>query len=67
MRRSSLTPKEVQALKQNIYRDTQSLYSKASQAPIKGRAKQSIARSAKESLELIHPEIKNLNNENRRS
>jgi hypothetical protein len=59
--RKEFTPAEVQKLKQNIYKETESLYSKASQKPIKGEAKQAIAKAAKESLEDLFPEIKNLN------
>lgn len=59
--RDFLTPVEVQKLKQNIYKETQSLYAKTTQAPIKGRAKQAVARAAKQALENIFPEIKHLN------
>jgi len=60
-RPGTLTPTEVQKLKQRLYKETESLYDKSTQKPIKGEAKQAIARSAKESLEKIFPEIKELN------
>ena len=56
-----LTPKEVQRIKQNIYFQNESLYSKTSAKPASTNAQAAIARSAKESLEEIFPEIKLLN------
>lgn len=59
--REALTPMDVQKLKKNLYKETETLYSKTTQKPIKGETKQIIAKAAKESLEKIFPEIKNLN------
>lgn len=61
LKRGRLTPTEVQELKQSIYREDETLYSKITQKPIKGKTKMAIARAAKSSLENIFPEIKELN------
>jgi hypothetical protein len=61
VKKGFLSPGEAQKLKQNIYKETESLYSKATQRPIKGKTKQAVAKAAKESLEKLFPEIKQLN------
>lgn len=59
--RKSLTPNEAQKLKQVIYRETESYYSNFKNSPASVKMQQSIAKSAKEAIEDILPEIKNLN------
>ena len=59
--KKELLPSEIQTLKKNIYQETENFYSKMMDRPFKIKAKQLIARNAKESLEKIFPEIKQLN------
>ena len=59
--RKVLTPNEAQALKQGIYRQTETYYSKTTENPVSIQAQQAIARAAKESLEKLVPELKQLN------
>jgi hypothetical protein len=59
--RNSLTIKQAQALKQRIYRETQSYFSKSTESPASVKAQHAIAKAAKESIEDIFPEIKQLN------
>lgn len=59
--RAALTPIEAQKLKQSIYRDLETYYSSLREAPIAVKAQKSIAKAAKESLEELIPEIKQLN------
>jgi hypothetical protein len=56
-----LTPAEAQELKKAIYKETESYYSKVANNPARIDAKQAIAKAAKESIEDIFPEIKQLN------
>lgn len=58
--RGELTAKQAQKLKQNIYRDLNTQYGKAS-VPASAQAQKAVARAAKEQIELVHPEIKSLN------
>jgi len=55
------TPAEIQKMKQKIYRNLQSYYEKVKNSPIKVQANMKIAKNAKEALEDIFPEIKQLN------
>lgn len=59
--RTYLSPKQSQTLKQNIYHELDSWYSKTTERPVKVKAKMSVARAAKESIETIFPEVKQLN------
>lgn len=61
IKRGRLSPKEVQQLKQTVYKDLKGAYEsmKSSNANIK--AQKAVARSAKEYLESLLPEIKQLN------
>lgn len=59
--KKDLTPQEAQKLKQRIYKETESFYSSVKESPAKIEAKQAVARAAKEGLEDIFPEIKQLN------
>lgn len=59
--KKDLTPAEAQALKQAIYEETENFYSKVKNSPARIEAKQAVARSAKQNLEKLFPEIKNLN------
>lgn len=64
MRESSpkiLTPQQAQKLKQNIYNRLESFYSKNADAPARAEAQMAVAQAAKESLEELFPEIKQLN------
>lgn len=54
-------PKDVQQIKQNLYAQTASSFEKFGHKPIQTAIKQNVARAAKESLEEILPELKNLN------
>lgn len=56
-----LTPIEVQRIKQNIYKETSKYYAGRLNEKAGIKISQSIARSAKESLENLFPEIKGLN------
>lgn len=55
------TPEEAQKIKQNIYQDIHSAYANNKYDQVTTTAKKGIARAAKESLEEIIPEIKQLN------
>lgn len=59
--RKFLTPKQAQELKQNIYRDIGGYYAEFTNSPASIMAQKSVARAAKESLEQLIPEIKQLN------
>lgn len=59
--RGELSPVEAQKLKQKIYRDISSQYAQFKNSPASAKAQKSIARAAKEYLEEIFPEIKQLN------
>lgn len=59
--RQVLNPKQVQTLKQKIYRDLESSYETFKSVPAAIEAQQEIARAGKEYLESIIPEIKQLN------
>ena len=59
--KGELTPKEVQKLKQNIYKDLEGYYEKVKNSQASVKAQKAVARSAKEYLETILPEIKQLN------
>jgi hypothetical protein len=61
IRGGKLSPKELQEMKTGIYDRLEGYYSKAVDAPISVKARKSIARTAKEELEGIIPEIKQLN------
>lgn len=60
MGKGTLTPKEAQRLKQNIYKDVNYASTKE-KVRFKEEAQKAVARAAKEELERIHPEIKALN------
>lgn len=55
------TPAEVQKIKTRIYKDLESFYEKQKATPAKVELRKAIARNARESLETIVPEIKQLN------
>lgn len=55
------TAEEAQKLKQKIYKDLDSYYSSVKESPMSAKAQKEIARSAKEAIEEIVPEIKYLN------
>lgn len=59
--REALTPQQTQQLKQTIYRELETYYSSVRESPIAAKAQKAVARAAKESLEEIIPEIKQLN------
>jgi len=59
--RDELTPKQAQKIKQQIYRDLESHYSSVKESPAAAQAQKAVARAAKESIEEIIPEIKELN------
>lgn len=61
MNPEKLTPIEVQKLKQNIYKETGSFYGMNKFSPWNIKAQHAAARSAKEFLEEIYPEIKGVN------
>lgn len=56
-----LTPSEAQKLKQKIYKENETAYSKITERPASVKAQKQIAKNAKESLEVFFPEIKGLN------
>lgn len=56
-----LTPREAQALKQDVYKTTEGYYNSLKNSPARVEAKHAVARAAKDSLEKIFPEIKELN------
>jgi len=55
------TPQQVQKLKQGIYNDLQSYYEKVKATPARVELRKAIARNARETLEILIPEIKHLN------
>lgn len=55
------TPTEVQQLKIRIYKELESLYEKHKATPAKSELRKAVARNAREMLEGIMPEIKQLN------
>ena len=59
--KTEYTPQEVQKIKQTIYKELKSQYSSANYDTFKTQAIKGVARAAKESLEEILPEIKQLN------
>jgi hypothetical protein len=59
--RKDFTPQQVQKLKQNIYKDLSSYYSEVAKSPASKKAQKAVAKAAKESLEELIPEIKQLN------
>lgn len=59
--KNALTASEAQELKQAIYRETEGYYNSLKNSPAKIEAKQAVAKAAKESIEKIFPEIKELN------
>jgi len=59
--RNVRNPAQVQKLKQNIYSDLKTLYEQHKASPAKNTFRQLVAKNAKESLENIIPEIKELN------
>jgi len=61
LKRTSLTPKEAQAMKVRIYKETESYFDMLSTSPAKIDAQQAIARGLKKSIEDIIPGIKELN------
>jgi len=52
---------DVQRIKQNIYKDIGNYYSAVRNSPAKVAVKKAVARAAKQSLEKIFPELKQLN------
>ena len=61
IKKGFFTPQEAQKLKQNIYKSLDSYYSSVKDSPIAAKAQKLIAKNAKEALEVIVPEIKQLN------
>lgn len=61
--RDELTPLEAQKLKQGIYKDIESYYTQFNNSPANVKAQKSIAKAAKEYIESVLPEIKQLNAE----
>lgn len=61
--RAVRTPKEVQKIKTNIYRDLESFYEKHKATPAKVELRKAVARNARQMLENLIPEIKQLNKE----
>ena len=59
--RTELTLAEAQQLKQQIYKETETYYAKMTEKPAKIKAQQAVARAAKEMIEDVFPEIKQLN------
>ncbi len=59
--RYDLTANQLQSLKKRIYRDLESFYDKAKNAPAAVDAQKSVARAAKEAIEGLVPEVKQLN------
>lgn len=59
--RTDLSPAEAQKMKQRIYKELDTQYSKMTTRPASVDAQMAVARAAKESLEDILPEIKQLN------
>ena len=54
-------PAQIQKIKQNIYKDLASLFDQHNKSPAKGTLRKHIGKNAKESLEVIAPEVKNYN------
>jgi len=54
-------PIQIQRMKQRIYKELESIYAKHTSAPVKSEIRIAIARNAREMLEDIIPEIKQLN------
>jgi len=63
LQRTDLSPADAQKLKQNIYKELDGAYAEFTNSPVNKKAKKLIAKSAKEYLEEIIPEIKQLNAE----
>lgn len=61
IKRGRLTPKEVQTLKKTIYKDLQGAYENMKNSTASVKAQKSVAKAAKEYLEELLPEIKQLN------
>jgi hypothetical protein len=61
LERENLSPADAQKLKQGIYKDIGKYYSQFNNSPASAKAQKSIARAAKEYIEDIIPEIKQLN------
>ena len=59
--KKSLSVADAQTLKQNIYADLQKTYNSVTEQPAAVKAQQSVARAAKEAIEGLIPEIKQLN------
>lgn len=59
--RGALTPKEAQQLKQKIYKDNEEYYSRVKDSPASVQAQKAVATQAKDFLEDVFPEIKQLN------
>lgn len=59
--KKTLTPKEAQQLKQAVYRETEGFYNSVKNSPAKIQAKQAVAKAAKDAIEEIFPEVKQLN------
>jgi hypothetical protein len=59
--RSELSPRQAQKLKQGIYKELEGLYGQFNNSPADVKAKKAIAKTAKEYLEEVMPEIKQLN------
>lgn len=59
--RGRLTPKEVQKLKQTIYKDLRGAYENMKNSTASVKAQKAVAKSAKDYLEVLLPEIKLLN------
>lgn len=55
------TPQQVQNIKQKIYNDLKTLYDKHKTSPALATLRKATAKNAKRQLELLVPEIKNLN------
>jgi hypothetical protein len=55
------TPEQIQKIKQRIYRDLETFYEQHKASPAKVELRKAIARNAREQLENIIPEIKQLN------
>lgn len=57
----TLTLEDVQRIKQNIYKDTGKFYDSSRTAPLRKEVQKAISRAAKQSLENVFPELKDLN------
>ena len=56
-----LTVKQAQKLKQNIYKEFETYYARANSTPISARSAKLLAKNTKKEIEVIIPEIKQLN------